>query len=117
MKKHMGWKHAGPPAALRVENKIVRKPRELAEIQNAFFVNKVKDLMNKLPATGQDPLSTLKAALNRWGDKSNQIKTMKIQPVSRMHALNLINKLGYSSSFGTDGLDSMSPTRGQDDNT
>ena len=69
---------------------------------------KSKNWKKKLPATQCDPLKTLKSALLRWGEKSKNLKKMKIQTVGISHTKNLLRKLGNSTSYGLDGLDSIS---------
>ena len=85
-----------------------RRPQYIANILNKFYQDKVKILNNKLPVTNLDPLKVLKSALDRWGQKTNQIKTLKLHPVTRSHTLKLIKKLGNSTSFGLDGIDAIS---------
>ena len=107
LKSHMGWKHAGPPSALRLEGNIVRKPAEIADILNKFYKKKIDDLTSKLPRNNIDPLTTLKAALERWGPRTTNLSSLILQPVGREHTLKLIKKLGSSTAFGHDGLDSI----------
>ena len=59
----MGWKAAGPPSAFRVEGEIIRKPQQLAEIQNKFYKDKISELTRKLPIDLADPLEVLRAAM------------------------------------------------------
>ena len=60
---------------------------------------KVQDLNSKLPATGIDPLQTLRSALTRWGPKKDANKILKLQPVGIDNTLKLIRKMGNSKSF------------------
>ena len=108
VKKNSGWKNTGPPSAFRTEQGMERRPKFLADIQNDFYTEKIKQLEKKLPTTNSDPLKTLKDALTRWGPKSQKINKMKLQTVSISHTYNLLRKLGNSTSFGLDGLDSIS---------
>ena len=47
VKKNLGWKKTGPPASFRTENGIERRPKILANLQNDFYTNKVKELEKK----------------------------------------------------------------------
>ena len=107
-KNQMGWKRSGPPNSFNVDNKIIRKPTDIANCQNNYYTEKTEKLNEKLPPNRNNPLTTLKAALERWGYRSTQIKTLTIQPVGIGHTLNLIKKLGYSTFHGYDGINASS---------
>ena len=92
VKNQMGWKKSGPPSAFRLDNGIEKKPQMLANILSKHYQEKIKQLNDKLPAINEDPMHVLKAALVRWGEKTKEIKTFKIQPVAISHTLNLIKK-------------------------
>ena len=78
-------------------------------MQNDFYTKKsTRSGKNNFQPPGQDPLKVLKAALTRWGDKTNKINKMKLKTVNIKHTENLIMKLGNSTSYGLDGLDSIS---------
>ena len=48
--------------------------------------------MNKLPVTEVDPLSTLDAAMARWGQRADSIQSLVFHPVGRDHTLKLIKQ-------------------------
>ena len=48
VKSWMGWKNSGPPTQLFV-NKMITKPKEIADTINNFFINKVKNLQKEIP--------------------------------------------------------------------
>ena len=104
----MGWKKSGPPTAFRMETGMERSTEKIVNMQNKHYTDKIKLLNNKFPVTNYDPLKVLKDALDRWGTKTDNIKIFKLQPVGRNHTMNLIKKLGNSTSFGFDGIDSTS---------
>ena len=58
----MGWKSTGPPSQLFVD-KIIVKPKDIANTMNEFFVTKVKNLQKKLPNRRNDPINILKKAM------------------------------------------------------
>ena len=51
MKNQMGWKAASTPAAPWLGNQIVRKPRDIVNVQINFYKEKIRILMSKLPVT------------------------------------------------------------------
>ena len=106
VKKQMGWKEAGPPTTLIKDGEIIRKPNQVANTQNNYYKQKLIDLESKLPRNMADPLATLRAAFVRWGPRANNVQSLVFQPVGIGHTVNLIKKLGVSSSAGHDGIES-----------
>ena len=70
------------------------------------FQNKVQKLINELPATQQDPLDTLKKALDGWKDKDKRT-LLKFEQTTSVKLLTIIAKMNNSTSFGNDRMDSM----------
>ena len=56
----LDWKSAGSPSQLFYNGKMLNKPSEIADCQNYFFVNKVKQIRENLPAQSADPLAKLR---------------------------------------------------------
>ena len=57
LKKWLGWKSAETPSQLMGEDGIIHhKPEKIANIQNDFYINKVKKLRDNLPQQKGDPL-------------------------------------------------------------
>ena len=108
IKQQMGWKEAGPPNALLNAGNIVRKPQQIANVQNRYYKQKLIELEDKLPRNSDDPLKILKAAFTRWGRRSDNIQKLKIQPVGIEHTKKLIRKLGVSAAAGHEGIESTS---------
>ena len=53
----MGWSVTGSPTQLMDENGTIHhKPEKIANIQNDFYINKVKKLRQTLPKNSGDPL-------------------------------------------------------------
>ena len=55
-KKWVGWETGGPPTKLLHDEKIYSKPLDIANIINAFFVDKVHYLRQNLPPAKDCPL-------------------------------------------------------------
>ena len=98
VKSWLGWKNSGPPTQLFVE-KIITKPREIANTMNKFFISKVKNLQNKLPPRKNDPLKYLKKAMQK------RSCSFKFTPVSQEEVLEIVKKLKNSKSTGLDNID------------
>ena len=105
-KEQLGQQSGGPPKSLIVEGRRINSPREMAiEIQKACS-NKIKDLIQKLPPGGDNPLKLLDKAMNRWR-KPGQVEC-EIKEISVADTLSLINELGKSTAFGGDYIDAQS---------
>ena len=63
----------GTPQSFLQNGSIISSPTILAEIQNNFFVNKVKNLVWNLPPKEDlpDPLHHLNLAMENWERKDN----------------------------------------------
>ena len=98
LKSWMGWKSSGPPSQLFVE-KIILKPREIANTMNQYFVSKVKNLQKKLPRRKNDPLQYLKSAMK------NRKCSFKLRAVEQDEVRVFIKNLKNSKSTGLDYMD------------
>ena len=54
------------------------------------------------------PLKVLKSALERWGPKTKSNKNIKTPSCHKKSYTKINKKLGNSTSFGSDGIDSIS---------
>ena len=98
IKGWLGWKNTGPPTQL-FTNKMINKPKEIANEMNQFFIEKVKNLQKKLPKQKNDPLQHLRRAMH------NRNCSFNFKPVSPMEILKIVNKLKNSKSTGLDTID------------
>ena len=55
----MGWSTAGAPSCFLKDGVAVRKQRDIAEMQSAYYVKKVKDIKESIPKVNIGPLKTL----------------------------------------------------------
>ena len=65
IKGWLGWSTGGPPTKLFYEGKMLTKPKELSETMNSFFVNKVRNLRNKLTNITGDPLALVRKLMQK----------------------------------------------------
>ena len=70
----------------------------MAQIQLDFFNNKSKKLLEKLPTSAEDPLATLKLALQNWGNFATLRPEFEFSEISTVHTAELLSKLGNSKS-------------------
>ena len=95
VKGWLGWKNSGPPTQLFVDKMII-KPREIADTMNTFFIKKVKNLQKKLPPKKNDPLKHLRNSMKK------RTCSFKFKPVSQDEVLEIVKNLKNSKSTGLD---------------
>ena len=98
VKSWLGWKNSGPPTQLFI-NKIISKPKEIADSMNHFFISKVKNLQKKLPEKKNDPLKHLKKIMKK------RKSTFKFMPVSQDEVKEIVSNLKNSKATGLDYID------------
>ena len=78
VKNWLGWKSNGSPSQLIDENGILHsKPAKIANIQNDFYINKVKNWRKKLPQRTGDPLKIVRKIMKNKNSK------FELKPVGR----------------------------------
>ena len=82
-------------------------PKDIAEAQNDFFINKVEMLRTQLPRPHNDPLKTLREAMNRW-ELATDRPSFSLREVLLTETVEIINSLGNSTAYGHDYLDAAS---------
>ena len=99
VKGWLGWSSGGPPTQLFWEGRMVHRPAGLASSMNRYFVNKVKDLRQKIPMSAADPLRYLREAMQKRECQ------FKLNQVGSYEVLKLIRGLKNSTATGVDYLD------------
>ena len=56
-KNLLGWSSSGQPTSLIWEGSIVRKPREITNVMQSFFKNKIQKLMSELKKVAVTPVN------------------------------------------------------------
>ena len=99
MKGWLGWSTGGPPTQLFSEGRMVTRPAGLASTMNRFFINKIKQLRQRIPLANSDPLKYLREAMSDRTCKF-RMKTLTLEDV-----IKLIKGLKNSSATGVDFID------------
>ena len=106
-KSHLGWKSGGPPQSFLIDGKKISAPQQMAQEQLKYFNKKVEKLLEDLPPKTDDPLATLKQRMDKFGDPASR-KKLTFKKITEIDTLRLISKLGNSTAFGADLIDSKS---------
>ena len=99
IKGWLQWSSSGSPTQLFHEGTLENKPSKLAEIMNNYFINKVKNILHKIPVPKTDPLKTLKRMMT---ERSCQLELRAVHPDE---VLDIIKSLKNSKSCGLDNID------------
>ena len=106
-KEILGWKTGKTPSTFHKDGLSVTGQQELAEMQNDYYKNKVKDLIDQLPQATQDPVQILRESVQDWKSYQN-IPEFEFIEITETQTLKIMSELSSSTSYGHDTLDSMS---------
>ena len=95
----LNWSSAGSPSKLIHEGKLVTSPSKIADIQNEFYINKVRKIRQELPHSNTDPLEILRQRL------SGNTASFSFSAVHPDEVEKIISSLKNSKASGIDDLD------------
>ena len=98
----LSWNTATSPTQLYHEGRMVNKPREIADFQNDFFINKVSKIRENLPPPVSDPLAKLRSIME------NRSSSLKLRCIHPDKVEQILSNLKNSKSCGLDGIDTFS---------
>ena len=96
VKSWLSWGNAGPPTKLFVNGEMLTSPARLATAMNSFFLTKVRQLRQRVPAPSTDPLTKLRESMQ------GRHCTFSMRPVSPDEIAKIIASLKNSKSSGPD---------------
>ena len=99
VKSWLSWGDSGPPSKLFHDGVIIGKPARIATVMNEYFINKVLQLRERIPAAAADPMGTLREVL------SNRQCTFTLKPVNPDEVKEIIAGLKNTKSTGMDYID------------
>ena len=89
-----------PPSKLIYKNKIYSSPKELSEILNNHYINKIKTIRQSFDTSKIKPLDILQKLRPRVKNK------LVIPPISILKTKKIINKINTSNATGWDDVTS-----------
>ena len=99
-KGFMGWKSNGSPKQLIEGNRCVQSPKEIAQVMNLFFINKVRTIRESIP----DSVLDLDKVHESMQNKDCYFEVTDI-PLSKVKKL--VRGLSNSKSTSLDGLNNF----------
>ena len=100
VRKMAGHQPKGPPGQLLVQGQIVTSPMGIATGMNNFFINKIKTIIQSIPASHIDPLEGLKRIIATM----TLPQPLQLKPVTRIELRKSIRSMKATKSTGTDGI-------------
>ena len=95
----LNWSSASSPTKLSHNGNLETSPSKMAELQNQYYIDKVKSIRQNMPAQQRDPLSTLRQRMQ------GQSSTFSPDPVSPDQVSKIITSLKNSKASGIDMVD------------
>ena len=99
MKSILNWHSSGAPSKLFYNGQLYTKSQEIADTQNDYFINKIKEIRAENMMNATDPLSHLRTQMS---DRSCSMKFNSLHP-QEVH--DIISNLSNSAAFGLDNID------------
>ena len=98
-KNILGWTKDGGPTSLSVNGQLTSKNSEMAQAQQDFFVNKIKNHIEKIPPTNKDPLSYTRELLSE-----KEVPEFNMGEVDEADVILIIKNLNSSDACGPDDI-------------
>ena len=88
----LNWSSASSPTKLSNNGRIETSPTRMAEVQNQYYINKVKSIRENMPPQQKDPLSTLRQRIH------GKARPFSLAPVSPDQVKKIITTLKNSKA-------------------
>ena len=104
IRDYLGW-GGSTGAPVRLKNsagQLVTSPAKMAELQNSYYIEKVRKIRQKLPEIG-DPTAHLRKSMN--GRPHPRTEELVLKTVTPFEIDDIVKKLKNSKSCGLDNID------------
>ena len=95
----LNWSTTSSPTKLSHNGMLETSPSRMAELQNQYYINKVRTIRQNMPAQRRDPLETLRQRMH------GRSQPFSPAPVSPDQVEKIISSLKNSKASGVDMLD------------
>ena len=99
MKSILNWHSSGAPSRLFHNGILYTKSQEIADTQNEYFLNKIKETKEENSVTNPNTFSHVRA---KMADKSCSMELISVHPEE---VYEIISNLSNSASYGLDEID------------
>ena len=97
----LNWSSTSSPTKLLIDGDMLTSPQKMADAQNGYYINKVKEIRRNMPRQKKDPLATVRKIMN-GKDVSFSLSALSPDEVDK-----IIRDLKNSKSSGVDNLDTF----------
>ena len=98
-KQQSGWKSVSTPVSFQLDGTNITAPQMMADIQMNTFENKTNKLLSQLPAQTEDPTTSLRAALEKWGVNKSRREVFSFKEMTKAETLKTIQSLKNNTSM------------------
>ena len=95
----LNWSSTSSPTKLLCNGDMVTSPQQIADVQNQFYINKVREIRRNMPGQKQDPLDTVRKLM------TDRTVSFSLSSVAPAEIDKIIKNLKNSKSSGVDHLD------------
>ena len=97
----LGWDKAGSPTSLIIDGELTTNHQKMAQSTQDFFVNKIKNLSETIPASPKDPLDYTREFLKDKYVPKLELWEMQVTP---SQVVRIIEKMKNSEACGWDDI-------------
>ena len=87
----LGTVKAGPPTSFLQDGQVIRKQKDIANVQMKYYLDKVTAVKASLPRVRNNPLGTLQKLFARWRPLGRKPK-FSLKSVTTVEILKIIKK-------------------------
>ena len=87
-----------PPTTIKTKEGYVTSPRQIAQLANSYFINKIKLIRESFSNVGIDPIEILRILIPKVQS------SFKLEPIHNSETVKILKKLKNSNSTGYDGI-------------
>ena len=102
----LGWSRSGPPTTFTIDGQIIRKQKDIVNVQSKYYQDKVRNIKESIPGVNIDPLIQIKRAFSRWRPQA-PIPEFQLELTTISEVRKLIENLKSSQAFGHDEIDAV----------
>ena len=90
-----------------MDGKTTTDPAGLAEMQMEYYCKKNLKLQEQVEENQEDPLATLKVAMNKWDSIGKDERNLELKEITLMETATIINGMGDSKARGHDEIEAL----------
>ena len=102
----IGNKNGGSPQQFVQNGNLIRKPVDMANLLMDYYVEKIRNIIDKMQPSGRNPLRLLEKSLENW-TRRDEMTSFNFREISSVETETLISSLSNSTAQGHDRIDAL----------